>query len=236
MMPDLPLFFPFGPSYYVTHDWLGALLIDLPIALVLFIIWRSLLRPAVPVVVPAWFRRRLPDEWFGDAAAGWRSVWTGGVRGVALLLASFAIGIASHILWDSFTHPNRWGSEVLPVIAQPWGPLDGTQWLQYVSSAFGLVVLAVWATRWLRRRPPVENDPVAPGWVAPAFWIAAAATLVLSGVIELAIHGIPDSEAFRYAAFRWGVPAGAAILIEALAAALIVAVTRRRQSRRVLES
>jgi hypothetical protein len=231
MTPDVPLFFRVGISYGVTHDWLGALLVDLPLALSLLILWRTLLRTAVPAVSPRWLRERLPADWFDGSAVGWRSLWPGGVVAVLLLVASLLIGIASHILWDLFTHPGRWGSEVLPVIAERWGPLDGTQWLQYASSAFGLILLGVWALLWLRRRTPEHRPDAGPRWAGPVFWLATLACLVVSAVVELSFHGVPDRAGLSQALFRWGVPAGSAILLLALVVAIAAAIRRSRRPR-----
>ena len=229
MTPDLPLFFRVGLSYGVTHDWLGAVLVDLPLALALLILWRTLLRTTVPAVSPRWLRERLPDDWFDGSAVGWRSLWPGGAVAVLVLVASLLIGIASHIIWDLFTHPGRWGTEVLPALGVPWGPLDGTQWLQYASSAFGLIVIAVWAVLWLRRRMPAERADAGPRWARPVFWGGSLALLVVSGIVELAGHGIPDHGGLSQAVFRWGVPGGAAIMLLALGIAVAAAIWRTRQ-------
>lgn len=229
MMPDLPLFFRVGLSYGVTHDWWGALYADLPIALGLFILWRVLLRPAVPAISPRWLRERWPAEWSDGPADGWRGVWRGGAVGVLLLVASLLIGIASHVFWDLFTHPARWGSEVFPALAERWGPLDGTQWLQHASSAFGLIVIAIWGIAWLRKRHPEPRPVAAPPWLAPVFSSVAVGALVVSAVLELAVHGIPDSHGFTQAAFRWGTAAGAVILIAAVLTAVAAALWRSRR-------
>lgn len=226
MAPDLPLFFRVGIPYGVTHDWLGMLWTSLPLAVALFLLWRLLVRQLVPALSPRWLRMRWPAEWSDGSRAAWRSIWAGGAVGVLLLVASFLIGTASHILWDLFTHPGRWGSETFPVLAMAWGPLDGTQWLQYGSSVLGLAVLAVWGVLWLRRRTPVEPRPGAPRWLAPAFWVVVAIALVVPGIVEYLGHGIPDAGGLSQAVFRWGTAAGAAILVAGLTASVIAAVWR----------
>ena len=229
MAPDLPLFFRVGISYGTTHDWLGMLWTSLPIALALLVLWRTLIRELVPSLSPRWLRMRWPREWSHGSRAGWHSLWSGGVPGGLLLVASLLIGIASHILWDLFTHPGRWGSELLPGLASAWGPLDGTQWLQYLSSAFGLVVLAIWGGLWLRRREPVEPAAAAPAWLAPAFWIVVGLALLVPAILEYLAHRIPDTGALSQALFRWGTAAGATILIAGLAASVVAAVWRSRR-------
>jgi hypothetical protein len=52
---------------------------------------------------------------------------------------------------------------------------------------------------------------------------------VTSALIELSLHGVPDRAGLSQAAFRWGVPAGSAILVLALAIAAATAIWRARR-------
>ena len=71
MAPDVPLFFRIGPGYWVTHSWLGAVTVDLALALLLLVVWRMVLRPAVIPLTPRWFALRWPRRWLVDRADGW---------------------------------------------------------------------------------------------------------------------------------------------------------------------
>ena len=76
-----------------------------------------------------------------------------------------AVGIATHILWDSFTHYSTWITErwsflhqivPLPLHHQPMV----YKILQHGSTVLGLVVLATWVAAWYRRTAP---QPIAHG-------------------------------------------------------------------------
>jgi hypothetical protein len=73
------------------------------------------------------------------------------VLGLAARFAgSAAIGAATHVLWDSFTHSGRCGARMLPVLERRIGGMPVTHALQWGSSAAGLGLLAVAGARTLR--------------------------------------------------------------------------------------
>ncbi|MCU1407435.1 MAG: hypothetical protein JWQ43_3738, partial [Glaciihabitans sp.] len=68
MTPDLPLFFPTFLSYEVTHGFPGVLLSSLPLAMLLYLVWRALLRPAASALLPRAVGERLPPAWLRTSA------------------------------------------------------------------------------------------------------------------------------------------------------------------------
>ncbi|KJL23711.1 hypothetical protein RN51_01245 [Microbacterium oxydans] len=217
MTPDLPLFVRgVGLNYSFTHTFGNVLWTGL-LAFGLFLIWRVVLRPAVPELVPLRLARRLPDEWNdrGLAVAG-AAVGVGRARAYPFLLAaSFVIGVLSHIVWDLFTHEGRWGVHLFPGLGETWGPLPGFKWLQHGSSAIGLLIIGIWALLWLRRqtpRPTVTQS--SPSWVRVAWWISLPLILVAAWVGGLVVLGPLDAEfTVQHLAYRvlppacalWGV-------------------------------
>ena len=197
MTPDLPLFVRGLPvSYGLTHGvvWLPVTVL---IAGALLLIWRCVLRPAVRELSPAWLARRLPPEWDSGAGAAARETLAisgrppcTSARSILLLIGSLAIGVLSHIVWDPFTHEGRWGTELLPLLDELWGPLAGYKWLQHGSSVLGLAVLAIWAIRWLRRRTAQVTPPrLLPDAVRGVWWLSLPVTLAAAWAIGLALYG-----------------------------------------------
>ncbi len=137
MTPDLPLFVRgMWPDYGLTHDfaWLPVTVV---VAFVLLLVWRCALRPATRELLPRPVAERLPAQWDTDARAGVRESVGGGALGILWLVLSLALGVASHIAWDLFTHEGRTGEELLPALAERWGPFSVTKWLQYGSGCSG---------------------------------------------------------------------------------------------------
>jgi hypothetical protein len=238
MTPDLPLFVRGTPIRYGwTHDllWLPTTVV---LALVLLLVWRCALRPAVRELSPAPLAARLPGEWdagavaslretFGrgrpDAAAPGRS-WTA----VPLLVVSLVIGVVSHIVWDLFTHEGRWGVAAIPALDTAWGPLDGYKWLQHGSSVVGLAILAVWGLVWLaRRRPEASVTRVLPAWVRWVWMLSLPAILVAALVIGYAMWGPFDARfTVQHLAYRTLPPASAMWGVVTLVLCIVVQAVR----------
>lgn len=197
MTPDLPLFLRgLVVSYSFTHT-VGNVVWTALLAFGLFLLWRVVLRPAVPELAPAALARRLPAEW-ADAgmSALRRAVGVGQRRGYPVLLAvSFVLGVLSHIVWDLFTHEGRGGVLLVPALGAMWGPLPGYKWLQHGSSVIGLMIIAVWALLRLRRtaRGPVPAR-VLPAWARIGWWASLPLILIAAWMIGLILHGPLDAE------------------------------------------
>jgi hypothetical protein len=225
MTPDLPLFFPWVAPYAVTHGFPGLLIVSLPLAVLLYAVWRLVIRPAASaLLLPEALRARMPWAWDRIGRPDRP------VRWAVLVVAAALIGVVTHVFWDLFTHPDRLGSEWFPVLAEPWAGIDGTAWLQWVSSVLGLAGLAVWALLALRRAGVVHrSDPRSVAVVRVVAWMSAGLVLLGSFAAHIARDGIPGSYAqLRDTAFDAGTLAGALILVLALAASIIVRVLRRR--------
>lgn len=242
MAPDLPLFVRgFGLDYERTHD-LAWLPLTLLIALVLLLAWRMLLRPAVRELSPRILAVRLPASWDAGALAGLRETFA--VRGAgapsatgALLTAvGLALGVATHILWDAFTHEDRWGTRLLPMLDAPWGPWPAYRWLQHGSSAAGLAILGVWALLWLRARVPAAKEVrrVLPRAVRAAWLASLPVVLVVGAVVGTIAFGYADADAqVTLVVYRALAPAAAAWGSATLVLAVVVQVLRRRGARGV---
>jgi hypothetical protein len=237
MTPDLPLFVRgVGLDYGRTHD-LAWLPLTVVLALVLLLVWRCALRPAVRELSPRALAARLPAAWDAGAASGLRETFaiTGARpraqwRRILLLLVSLALGVASHIAWDLFTHEGRWGSEAIPALDQQWGPLTGYKWLQHGSSALGLAILGVWAVIWLIRRDASATvSRVLPAGVRVAWWLSLPAILVIAWGAGLLAYGPLTSDwTIAHLAYRVLPPACAIWAVLTLALCLLVAGRRGR--------
>ncbi len=140
-----------------THTFLGVVTVNVLIAAVLVAVWAALREPLVALLpvrvqgrVHTFVRgQRWTRESFGPSA------WLCFVR-------SAALGAATHVVWDAFTHHSRWGTELL-LLDRSVGGFPLYQFAQYGSSAVALAVLVWFVVTGLRRTaetPVPEALPV----------------------------------------------------------------------------
>ncbi|WP_324793280.1 DUF4184 family protein [Streptomyces cyaneofuscatus] len=118
-----------------THTFLGVVTVNVLIAAVLVAVWAALREPLM-ALLPVRARGRVHALVRGQR-------WSGGSFGPhawLVFVGSAALGAATHVVWDAFTHHSRWGTELLHLDRSVGGfPLY--QFAQYGSSALALVVL-----------------------------------------------------------------------------------------------
>ncbi len=200
--PDVPYFVP-GLRFLGawTHTPAGIVTVDVLLGLAAWALWRSA-ASGLHDLAPAGVRERwTPPGWAVDA---W---WA--------LPVAVALGAATHVGWDEFTHAGRYGTTHLAFLAatypSPLGPLAGYRYAQYASGVFGLVVIVVAALR--RQRTPQERRT--PTRLAPALpWLCLVAGSVGAGVRVLADGGFGIAwDALAFAAITGGLAAAAAMLL-----------------------
>ncbi|MDT0158575.1 DUF4184 family protein [Microbacterium sp. ARD32] len=235
MTPDLPLFLRgVGPTYGFTHSAANVVWTAL-IALVLFTLWRVVLRPALVMLAPDAVAARMPREWLrsdGQALRGLVTPRSGESRAVAgaLLAASLVLGVLSHIAWDMFTHEGRWGVVTLTALQQPWGPLPWYKWLQRGSGVIGLLALALYGVLWGRRRPVARRPRMLPTPLRWVWYLTLPTALITGWSIGLVRFGPPGQAlTLQQFAYRTLPPAcgvwGAMTLV--LCVVVVLTATRR---------
>ena len=133
--PDLPYYLPGPLTSARTHAASGIVTFDLVLGLLAFLVWHVLLAPTAVALAPAALRERLAPGLPVPAREYVPRWW--------LVLVSLAIGAATHVVWDSFSHPGRWGTDRIGWLREEHGPFMGYTWVQYGSGAVGFVVLAI---------------------------------------------------------------------------------------------
>ncbi|MBL1106182.1 DUF4184 family protein [Streptomyces sp. 5-8] len=132
----------------VTHAFAGVATVDVLIAWALAGLWLLVREPLLALLPRA--RQGRPAALLRCGAPRARV----GAASVAWWYGSAVAGALTHVVWDAFTHHDRWGTRLVPVIgrARPAGvPLF--TWLQYGSSVAAAVLIAVFVVGALRRAP-----------------------------------------------------------------------------------
>jgi hypothetical protein len=178
MVPDLSYYLPIPVNSAVAHTIVGIFSIDLPLGLLCFAIWQLLVAPLAVAVAPAGLRSRLPRP---VPPRAWRWQSDDLRRGLLLVVALLA-GAATHVLWDEFTHIDRFGYWHVPWLAEMHGPLAGYRWAQYASTVGGALVLVLAARSWWRSAP--ITDPTPRSGLSDR-----AGSVVLAGVVLATLGG-----------------------------------------------
>ncbi|MDG9688096.1 DUF4184 family protein [Streptomyces sp. DH18] len=141
-----------------THTFVGVVTVNVVIAAALVTVW-VLLREPLVALLPVRVRGRVHAFVRGQR-------WTRASFGPSAWLCfavSGALGAATHVVWDAFTHHSRWGTELVPVLSRSVGGFPVFQFVQYGSSALALAVIGWFAVTGLRLTPAVpapEEVPV----------------------------------------------------------------------------
>ncbi|MER5365025.1 DUF4184 family protein [Streptomyces sp. NPDC002722] len=139
----------------VTHSVWGVFTVDVLITAAVVALWLLLREPLVAL---------LPAGWQGRVHAFVRGRrGAPGVREAGGFVVSAMTGAATHVVWDAFTHHDRWGVRLVPVLDGSVGGFPVFQLVQYGSSAVALAVLARFTASGLRAtgaRPVPPSVPV----------------------------------------------------------------------------
>jgi hypothetical protein len=156
-VPDFPYFISLLPRTTYGHTFPGMFFLDLPLALAALWLFHAFVKHPLLLFLPAGFRRRLRTSVITFP------FWP--LERFSMIVLSILVGIATHLLWDAFTHNTSWITQNwdflrsyiwLPII----GKMEMYKFLEYASSVFGVVVVAVWIWQWYRTTKP-SAAPVA---------------------------------------------------------------------------
>lgn len=159
MVPDFEYFLRFGPHGGFGHTVPGVFLLDVPAAWIALWLFHSYAKMPLYTWLPEGVQQRIQP---GSPALPVRNL-----AQCALVLLSILIGIATHLLWDSFTHPGFWPYRHWPFLHQTvqlpgFGHLEYLRAIQHASTILGAAVLLLWFLHWLRRTPPTQPEATPP--------------------------------------------------------------------------
>jgi hypothetical protein len=149
--PDFPYLIGNTRHHALGHHYPGLLYFTIPASMVALWLFHNLVKQPVVGLLPMGMQLRIVDQ-MGEFR--FRPA-----RRFLLIMVSMLLGIATHIVWDDFTHSYTWawyrfrwlrGVMRVPI----YGHLPKYAVLQYGSTVLGLVALAIWIWLWYRSTPP----------------------------------------------------------------------------------
>lgn len=153
--PDLQYFIWISDEDRSGHQFPGILLLTIPLALSLLWLFEWCVKGPVIELLPGGLQRRLQAKVEPLSFWGWGRL--------ATIILWMAVGIATHVFWDQFTHYHTWMGEHWMLLRRPvpvpfYSPMMLMKVLQHASTLFGILVLAAWFSRWYRRTAPVAES------------------------------------------------------------------------------
>ncbi|MDN4165489.1 DUF4184 family protein [Cytophagales bacterium LB-30] len=149
MSPDFEYILKLKLHATISHTFLGAFILDLPICIGLYLVFHAWVKRPLLRNSPHFISSRL-----GDLYA--LNVWEEVKKRGHILISSFLIGIFSHFLWDSFTHENTFSVNALPFLQTTVDlgifNLPLYRVLQHVSTLLG-----AWAIYYCLQQMPVQS-------------------------------------------------------------------------------
>lgn len=181
MAPDFP--YVVGTTDYrsLGHQFPGVIEFTLPASIFALWLYHAALKRPAATLLPSSVQRRLRGE-LGNFKFG-------GPARFAAILFSIALGIATHLVWDTFTHPLnwlwwRWSWLRLHINLPVAGLTPMFRILQYASTLVGLVALAIWVLLWYRRTTPAPTDGTAKLTSGPLIVLAMVTVAVAAGFLR----------------------------------------------------
>jgi hypothetical protein len=187
LAPDFEYFIRLSPGGGFGHTILGAVVFTLPVALiVLWLFHRIVIVPVVSLLPRSMQRRLVPH--LGKFA------FLPPAR-FALIVLSLLLGIATHILWDSFTHSHSWLFRHWSFLGEPMhmpvaGSLPGFKVFQYVSTVFGSLIVLAWLARWFQTNPP-STQPLG-RQLASARKLTIVSLMIVLATVGALIRVLPE--------------------------------------------
>ncbi len=156
MAPDLMYFFCLSTRCQFGHTLTGLIIFCIPAGLVVLWAFHTGLKYPLLSFFPISHQERLLPVANQFRFFPWQRF--------LLIILSLFIGALTHVIWDSFTHSDRWGVQQwsflnTTLIETTYGALKGYKILQYISTLAGATLLLYLYWRWLKQAPRESINP-----------------------------------------------------------------------------
>lgn len=142
LSPDFEYFFKMGVNSEFSHTLGGLFYFDLPVTLILALIFHLIIKKNLIRNMPPFLQVRLQEMYYLDFVKYLK-------EHKLIFLVSALTGAGSHIFWDSFTHNNTFFTNILPFYKSTFIPYGGVRYplfyaLQNISTVLGLAIVMIY--------------------------------------------------------------------------------------------
>jgi len=137
MIPDFEYFIRMTMQTRYSHTFWGMFWFDLPLSLFFMLIYNAWVKDKVIDHMPAYLNKRL-SVYKNHGKPYFKSP-------ILVIMISVIIGTATHLFWDSFTHPGRYFVRHIAILTHTVSiaahPLLVYNLVQHVSTLIGAIVI-----------------------------------------------------------------------------------------------
>jgi hypothetical protein len=177
--PDFEYFLKFNVESQYSHTLPGIFFFDLPVCLVLAVVFHSVVKHNLIGNLPLVLQRRFQNLLHLDFLKVLKS-------NPLPFVVSVLIGTLSHIFWDGFTHHNGYFVNELPFYKGTFVPYDGVRYplwyaLQHISTFAGLTIVTLYTFFTKEQQGDLHRPSV-------IYWLALIAITAMVVIIRFAIR------------------------------------------------
>ena len=187
MVPDFEYFIRMTLYGHYGHTLDGIFIFDIPLGLLLYIIFHEIIRLPTITYLPSYFYNRIEKSVYLD----WRPHF---LKNFLKIIFSIFIGIMTHFVWDSFTHDEEYFlAKFVPVLLQDFNvfghsaPLHAI--LQILSTFVGMIILC-W---YIHLLPSKDSKQMKSNEKIINFWGLVLILTIIIGCIRWSI-GMPQEK------------------------------------------
>jgi hypothetical protein len=156
MAPDLEFFFRMRTQSVISHTLPGLFWIDLPLAILVVLLFHGILKKTVLLNLPFFLQSRLTElktnNWFDYFR-----------NNIIKVFVSFLIGASTHFFLDAFTHSDGFFVQKNIYLQMSLLSFPVYEWLQYGTSIIGLLILGFYFFQ-------IPKDKTCIVVIHPIFW------------------------------------------------------------------
>ncbi|TXK46808.1 DUF4184 family protein [Pontibacter qinzhouensis] len=176
MAPDFEKFLKMGQGNTYSHTLLGILWFNLPISILIALLFHEVVRNPLIESLPNILRSRLSRykrfDWVVHFNRHYKSV-----------VVSIILGALTHLLWDAFTHKHSFVADMVPLLKQKhvyWGfRMPVYLVLQLISSLVGLLYIL-----FFMYRLPVSELPERRSFSPWLYWLLVLCVMALAMAVR----------------------------------------------------
>ena len=155
MAPDFSKFALLSPAKNIGHSWDGILWFCIPTGLLVLAVFHYILKEPLFSFIPLHHQSKVVPH---------LARFSFQKSNLATICIAIAIGAATHLIWDSFTHDTGWSVRQLPILTTSLFSFHGRdirlyKILQHGSTLLGFAVLTASYLRWFKQAASHDVDP-----------------------------------------------------------------------------